>query len=104
VSVKKGDLPVDDSEDEDEDDDADFCDKTSKAAGWGVAKKCVDDENYSLNDKMVKKVERFEDKNMEKYKEFGKTTDQAELQSQLRELLLLLIQLLQKQMLLQGSN
>lgn len=89
--------------DDDEDDDRDFCERTKQAAGWGVAKKCVDDEDYELNDKMVKKVERFEDRNMEKYREYGKSTDKTELQNQLRELLLVLVQLLQKQMELQDN-
>ncbi|MEN9922057.1 MAG: hypothetical protein RL097_333, partial [Candidatus Parcubacteria bacterium] len=93
----------DDDEDDDEDDDRDFCERTKQAAGWGVAKKCVDDEDYELNDKMVKKVERFQDRDMEKYREYGKSTDKTELQNQLRELLLVLVQLLQKQMELQDN-
>ncbi len=100
--LAEGIFEVEDNDD-DEDDDRDFCERTKQAAGWGVAKKCVDDEDYELNDKMVKKVERFEDRNMEKYREYGKSTDKTELQNQLRELLLVLVQLLQKQMELQDN-
>lgn len=100
--LAEGIFEVEDNDD-DEDDDRDFCERTKQAAGWGVAKKCVDDEDYELNDKMVKKVERFEDRNMEKYREYGKSTDKTELQNQLRELLLVLVQLLTKQMELQDN-
>ncbi len=93
-----------DYDDDEDGDDSEFCDQTSQAAGWGVAKKCVDDEDYVINDKMAQKVERFQDKNMEKYRDYGKSTDQTELQNQLRELLLVLIQLLTQQMALQQGN
>lgn len=94
----------DKSEEADDGDSSDFCDRTSKAAGWGVAKKCVDDEGYKLNDKMAKKVERSQDRWESKYANYGQTTDRAELQNQLHELLLLLIQLLQQQMALETSS
>lgn len=89
-----------DEEEEDEGDDEDddkstFCERTKQAAGWGVAKKCVNDDNYVVNDKLAKKVTRFED--------FGKSTDRIELQSQLQQLLLLLIELLQQQAALKAS-
>lgn len=91
-------------DDEDEDRKDDFCKRTAKAAGWGVAKKCSDDDDYELNEKVVKKVERFQDRNMEKYREYGKSGDKVVLQNQLQELLLLLISLLQKQMALQTTG
>jgi len=75
---------------------ANFCERTSKAAGWGVAKKCVDNENFIINDKLADKVERFAERE-DRFKDFGKTTDRAELQNQLRQLLLVLIELLQQQ-------
>jgi hypothetical protein len=82
--------------DEEDEDNGDFCDKTKKAAGWGVAKKCVDDDDYKINDKMADKIERFAD--------FGKSNDRAVLQSQLQQLLLILIDLLQQQMSLQSGQ
>ena len=85
----------DEDEDEKDEEDNDFCDRASNAAGWGVAKKCVDDDDYEINDKMEDKVDRFAD--------FGKTNDRAELQNQLRELLVILIQLLQQQMALDAG-
>lgn len=66
-----------------------FCDKTKKVAGWGVAKKCVDNENFVINDKLANKIERFA--------EFGKSNDKAVLQNQLLTLLQTLIQLLEQQ-------
>ena len=88
-------LPEDEDEDEDgeEKDRSDYCDKTKQAAGFGVAKKCVGEDGYVVNDKLADKVERFAD--------FGKSTDKAVLQGQLRELLIVLIQLLQAQMALE---
>ena len=91
----------DDDDDEDEDDDKDrskFCERTKKAAGWGVAKKCHDQDGWEINDKLGDKIERFSE-----MKNFGKTTDRVELQSQLRQLLELLIELLQAQMALKSS-
>jgi hypothetical protein len=85
-------------------DKANFCERTSKAAGWGVAKQCVESEDYVLNDKMVEKVERFQDRSMDKFKDFGQTTDRAELQNQLQQLLLVLIELLEKQVALQQAG
>lgn len=91
-------------EDEEEDDDSKdrskFCENTKKAAGWGVAKKCVDEDGYEINDKLASKV----DKAATKYSDYGKSTDQTELQNQLRELLTLLIQLLQQQRAMQSDS
>jgi hypothetical protein len=78
-------------------DDTNFCENTDQAAGLGVAKKCVGEENYSINEKLGEKVERFQDRAMSKYEKYGQSTDKDELQNQLRELLLVLIELLQKQ-------
>lgn len=110
IDKTQADIDDEDSEELNDDDDGDeeegddewdddktskFCDNTSQAAGWGVAKKCVDSDDYEVNEKLAKKVERFED--------FGKSTDKVVLQGQLQELLLILIQLLQQQMALQSN-
>lgn len=79
----------DENEDKEDKDYSKFCDKTKKAAGWGVAKKCADVEGYEINDKLADKVDRFKD--------FGKSQDREVLQGQLRDLLILLIELLQMQ-------
>lgn len=92
-SVEDEEMNDDDEDDEDDDSDgkdkSEFCEKTKKAAGFGVAKKCADKEGYQLNDKLANKVDRFA--------EFGKTNDKAELQNQLRTLLVLLVELLSNQ-------
>ncbi|MCA9367384.1 hypothetical protein KC887_03945 [Candidatus Kaiserbacteria bacterium] len=86
-----------DDNNDDSKDRSEFCKRTTeKAAGFGVAKKCVNEEGYQVNDKLANKVNRFAD--------YGKSTDKAVLQGQLRELLLVLIQLLQQQMALQNTE
>lgn len=103
VDAVLGDDDENEEEGDDDDDRSDFCDRTSQAAGWGVAKKCVEDDDYVINDKMAAKVIRFQDRSMEKYQDYGVSQDREVLQNQLRELMLLLIQLLQQQMAAQES-
>jgi len=86
--------------DEDEDEDEDKDDKketwtkekceTNPGVGVGVKEKCDDD---------YKKTKP----NQDKFKEYGKSTDRAELQAQMQELMQLLIQLLTMQLANQTS-
>lgn len=76
---------LDDDSDKGHGNDEDGCDEDNSGKGKG----CDDD---SEDDNVSTTTQS-------KYKDYGKSTDMAELQTQLRELLMVLIQLLQKQQL-----
>lgn len=90
---------ADDSDDDDADgDNGNVCTK-SRGIGFGVMTKCADE-----NVKELKKDKEFRFEYKEAWKSYGKTTDRTELQNQLRELLLMVIQLLQQQLAAQQGS
>ena len=102
----KAELITDEDDDSDEDgygdkdrghgNDTDKCDEDNP----GKAPFCdEDDDAEKQQDKDQEKTQdKDKERDQDRYKEYGKTNDRAELQRQLRELLQLLISLLQQQM------
>lgn len=93
----------DEQSEDDSDDDDDDEEKAKKEKCEGDHKNVGQKVRCEVHDRNEERKEhRSEVKEM--WHEFGKTTDRAELQSQLRQLMTMLIELLTKQMALTGSD